>query len=258
MNQSLFCVSKLLQGLPRSFSLLLLNGENFFAPLVAKLWQSTAFTICADGGSNRLYDCFGIDQRDRFIPHLIKGDFDSIRPEVLKYYESKKVDLIRSTDQLNNDFEKCLGCIGPHLEELPTVVLGGLGGRMDQQLANIHILYKFLPRKIYLLSLDQAIWLLPRGKHHVVCSKDIEGPLCGLIPVGSTCHETTTTGLRWNLDHQPLSFGSFISSSNEIVDSFVEIETSDPVLWWSQLRLERLFPAATTKHPPDDKDNIST
>lgn len=155
----------------------------------------------------------------------------------MKYYASKKVHLIENSDQGRNDFEKCLSSIKPELDEFPTVVLGGMGGRMDQQLANIHILYKFLPRKIYLLSLDQVICMIPRGKHHVVCSKDIEGPLCGLIPIGSICKEATTCGLRWNLDHQSLSFGSFISSSNEIVDSFVEIETSDPLLWWSQLNL---------------------
>ncbi|GJD06703.1 Thiamine pyrophosphokinase 3 [Galdieria sulphuraria] len=225
MNQSLFCISKLLQGLPRSLSLLLLNGESFSASLVSRLWQSAAFTVCADGGSNRLFDCFGTDQRDRFVPNVIKGDFDSIRPEVIKYYASKK----------------CLGSIEPNIEDLPTVVLGGIGGRMDQQLANIHILHKFLPRKIYLLSLDQVMWLLPGGKHCIVCSKDIEGPLCGLIPIGSICREATTTGLRWNLDHQPLSFGSFISSSNEIVDSFVEIETSDTLLWWSELKLRNIL-----------------
>ncbi|GJQ13701.1 hypothetical protein GpartN1_g5492.t1 [Galdieria partita] len=240
MNQSLFCISKLLEGLPKSLSLLFLNGENFSASLVSRLWQSTAFSVCADGGSNRLYDCLGND-RDRFIPNVIKGDLDSIRPEVMKYYASKKVDIIQNSDQLFNDFEKCLGSIGSSLEDLPTVVLGGIGGRMDQQLANIHVLYKFLPRKVYLLSLHQVIWLIPRGKHHIICSKDTEGPLCGLIPIGSICREATSTGLRWNLDHQPLSFGTFISSSNEIVDSFVEIETSDPLLWWSELKLGNML-----------------
>ena len=43
--------------------------------------------------------------------------------------------------------------------------------------------------------------------------------------------------LKWNLDgKRPLEFGSLISSSNEIADARVTVETSEPLLWTTGLR----------------------
>ena len=52
--------------------------------------------ICADGGANRLYDLFSSGQaaaaaaaerRALYCPQIIKGDLDSLRPEVQQFYE---------------------------------------------------------------------------------------------------------------------------------------------------------------------------
>ncbi len=53
--------------------------------------------IVADGGANRLYDALssGSMQQDRvlslsdFEPDIIRGDLDSIRPDVLEYYSKQ-------------------------------------------------------------------------------------------------------------------------------------------------------------------------
>lgn len=63
--------------------------------------MSAAYTaqvrIVADGGANRLYDALssGSMQQDRvlslsdFEPDIIRGDLDSIRPDVLEYYSKQ-------------------------------------------------------------------------------------------------------------------------------------------------------------------------
>ncbi|CAN0438080.1 unnamed protein product, partial [Ascophyllum nodosum] len=46
--------------------------------------------ICADGGANRLHDSFDADspgERERYVPDMIVGDLDSLRPEVAAFYE---------------------------------------------------------------------------------------------------------------------------------------------------------------------------
>lgn len=73
--------------------------------------------ICADGGANRLYDQIadmlpGLDPelaRSSFLPDLIKGDLDSVRPDVQDFYTSRGVPMIDlSSDQETTDLEKCL------------------------------------------------------------------------------------------------------------------------------------------------------
>jgi len=58
-------------------------------------WEAAKVRICADGGANRIFDSFA-HQNDRikFLPTLIKGDMDSIRPEVRQFYEKNVTDSI--------------------------------------------------------------------------------------------------------------------------------------------------------------------
>ena len=62
-------------------------------PLATQQPAAASLHICADGGANRLYDLFSSGQaaaperRARYCPQIIKGDLDSLRPEVQHFYE---------------------------------------------------------------------------------------------------------------------------------------------------------------------------
>uniref|UniRef100_A0A452YYJ1 Thiamin pyrophosphokinase catalytic domain-containing protein n=1 Tax=Aegilops tauschii subsp. strangulata TaxID=200361 RepID=A0A452YYJ1_AEGTS len=64
-----------------------------FAPL---LWDRAQVRVCADGGANRVFDGMPEllpghardDVRSRYKPDVIKGDMDSVRPEVKEYYSN--------------------------------------------------------------------------------------------------------------------------------------------------------------------------
>jgi len=43
---------------------------------------------CTDGAANILYDCVDAAKLNR-LPHLVSGDFDSARPEVLQFFRDK-------------------------------------------------------------------------------------------------------------------------------------------------------------------------
>lgn len=216
-----------------------------FTPLV---WaQATTFRICADGGANRLFDELPLlfPQEDagsvrlRFVPEVIKGDLDSIRPEVREFYSSLGTIIIdQSEDQDSTDLHKCVLHVLENFssvqkQKLKLLVVGALGGRIDHELGNFHVLYIFKDVEIVILSNHGEAFLLPAGYRHVIRpNRAWEGPHCGVIPLGEPSKCTTTTGLRWNLDARPMSFGTLVSSSNKVVADVATVE-SDVTLFWT-------------------------
>nr|GMD60950.1 thiamine pyrophosphokinase 1 isoform X2 [Ipomoea batatas] len=130
---------------------------------------------------------------------------DSIRSEVRDFYTglgSKVVD--ESHDQDTTDLHKCVAYIHDlsHMKttNLCILVVGALGGRFDHEMGNINVLYRFATTRIVFLSDDCLIQLLPNTHHHKIhIQPSIEGPHCGLVPIGMPSGRTTTTGLKWNL-----------------------------------------------------------
>ena len=84
--------------------------------------------------------------------------------------------------------------------QLCILVAGALGGRFDHEIGNINVLCCFPTMRMVLLTDDCLILLLPSThRHEILIQSSVEGPHCGLIPIGMPSERTTTTGLKWNL-----------------------------------------------------------
>jgi thiamine pyrophosphokinase len=126
----------------------------------------------------------------------------------------------------------------PEDGRISVVAYGAFGGRLDQQMANLNMAYAFSCfAHLYLVSDESVAFVLRPGSHVIERNPDVEDGSCGLIPLGGRCDGVVTTGLRWDLDGtRPLEFGALISSSNEMVDSTILVETQAPILWTAGLR----------------------
>ncbi|KAK3814366.1 MAG: thiamine pyrophosphokinase [Benniella sp.] len=249
------------------FALIVLNQPILIQRhLFENVWNNATYKFCADGGANRLYDLLGTDdERAKYLPDYIRGDLDSLRDSVKEYYVSKNVPVERVDDVVTTDFMKCVELvrvrdqqldpaisstistgspkqlIQEQQERLTTplgiVALGGTGGRFDQSMSSIHYLYILnQERQATLISDESVIIVLETGKHEITCNLDIEGPTCGIIPVGSSEAMLTTTGLKWDVENWKSSFGTQISTSNALTGSRVTIETNAPVVWTTELK----------------------
>ncbi|KAF7721935.1 cAMP-dependent protein kinase subunit [Apophysomyces ossiformis] len=203
------------------------------------------FKFCADGGTNRLYDAFEElpEKRELYIPDEIRGDLDSLRPEVRSYYAAKGVKITRIEDQDSHDFMKCVSLLKEKEAELgktfDVIALPALGGRFDQTIASINMLYMMkneVERRVILLSQENITILLDKGKHQIHCRPEFEGPTCGIMPIGAPA-KITTRGLRWNLTDHPTHFGGMVSTSNLIADNLIEIETDSPLVWTIEIHV---------------------
>ena len=216
-------------------------GGDALPTLFSHLWRSSKLRVCADGAANRLHDALDDEARGGHLPDLIAGDLDSLRDDVAQFYAARGVPIARQPEQDRHDFEKCLTWLrqrqGDAAPRLSVVAMGAFGGRLDQQMANINMLYRYAGafERLVLLGDESLAFLLPAGKHVIEPNPEVEEGTCGLIPLGGRCTRVRTSGLRWNLSDAPLEFGSLVSSSNKFVDARVTVETSSPLLWTTSL-----------------------
>lgn len=248
-------------------ALLVLNGDTSCSGphrLFDFLWQQSALRLCADGAANRLHDSTTEPRRGAMLPDVITGDLDSLRADVASYYSARGVPIEVDPNQDTHDFQKCLrwlqrrqetghgelsdrpgpdGAAGPRslgdsTSPFAVVAYGAFGGRLDQQMANLDMVYTYdCFRPFYLVSEQSLAFLLRPGAHVIECNRHAEDGTCGLIPLGGRCDHVRTTGLKWDLDgRRALEFGSLISSSNQIINDRVTVETDSPLLWTADLR----------------------
>lgn len=212
-------------------------------------------------------------QHESMVPDVVTGDFDSIRPDVLDFYRERGCVIAHDPDQGSTDFDKALRVVeraqaatrraaagggggggaggasggggGPSQEEpkWTVAVFGAFGDRFDHEMASINVLHRYRGfARLLLLGERMTACLLEPGKHRLLPNPAIEGPTCGLLPIGGRCDAVWTSGLRWNLRGEPLEFGGMVSSSNQMLCDEesgrmeVTVETTQPLVWTTVLR----------------------
>ncbi|RDW83745.1 thiamine diphosphokinase [Aspergillus mulundensis] len=268
------------------FALLVLNQPINETALRA-LRKHALATVCADGGANRFFEWAksrGAENTD--LPTTIIGDLDSIRPELRSHYTKLGVNIVQDDDQYSTDFTKSLRYIQQHERDilsatdhghghLSILILGGLGGRVDQAFSQIHHLYTMNQKqaeakgdgKLYLISEESITFILQPGMNtiHVPrTNRPDPGPSfnsggrhppsrdgnehgiylleenVGIIPLSGPAR-ITTSGFEWDVEDWKTEIGGQISTSNHIRAETVSVQTNAPVLFTVELakRLKR-------------------
>lgn len=132
--------------------------------------------------------------------------------------------------------------------------MGGLGGRVDQGLSQLHHLYLFQKDsdykqgRMFLVSEDSMTFLLKAGKKHrihvreqptsdVVQEEELFDKYVGIIPIKEPS-VITTKGLEWDVMDWETEFGGMMSTSNHVLPEtkVVDIETTKDVLFTIALK----------------------
>lgn len=182
-------------------------GQGYFPAI-----RPNDVVIAADGGAHNALK-MGIS------PDVVIGDLDSISApvqDVLRQNGTTFVSYARDKDQ--TDLELALEYargIGP--EEI--LLLGVLGGRLDQILANLLLLSKdeFSALDLTVVNGPDTAHILSQGGTRLIRGEP--GDIVSLIPLSQKVEGVTTSGLRWSLQDAGLDFGSTLSISNELTGS---------------------------------------
>ena len=166
-----------------------------------------------------------------------------------EYYRSCGSQIIKDSSQESTDFMKCLKLVSSKAKEiirepsqkLDIVVLGGLEGRVDQGLSQLHHLFMadigalLHIGQILLLTPKSITFLLQKGlnKIHTPSGRGLAENV-GILPIGRPA-VISTTGLEWDVHNWRTEFGVQISTSNHIKSDIVEVQTTERVVFTIEL-----------------------
>ncbi|TGO33515.1 hypothetical protein BHYA_0242g00070 [Botrytis hyacinthi] len=275
----------------KEFALIVLNQPlELPSNIYKKLWDNAVYHIAADGGANQVYNRnhkkpfdgnsldLALQDEKKAGTYLdidtIIGDFDSMSPNLFKYFEDNGTETIRDGDQYSTDFTKAVRYVKSfkqpvdsettppcshrqkkldQLKQLPRpldiICLGGLGGRVDQALSQLHHLYMFQQEpnyskgKMYLVSSEAITFVLRVGKHKIKIKEEGKllklGKHIGILPVKEPSI-ITTQGLEWDVTDWKTEFGGDISTSNHAREDWATIETTKDVVFTIDFVLNKM------------------
>jgi thiamine pyrophosphokinase len=189
--------------------------------------------IAADGGARHM-------SRLGLVPHLLIGDLDSLGAREVKRLERAGVELRRyPREKDETDLELALreahslGC-----REI--VVMGGLGGRMDQTLGNLYLLLQ--PALVTAdARLDdgcvEAFWV----RHRAVL-QGRPGDVVSLLPLMGPVEGIITRGLRYPLRGETLYPEHSRGISNEMVENEATVAAAQGFLLCLHERKKQAVP----------------
>lgn len=191
------------------------------------------YIVSLDGG----YDIL----RDQGVkPHLLLGDFDSIRSDIP---EESGIEILRFPPEKDyTDLELAFRILDP-ANTPDLLVIGGLGGRLDQTVVNIQMLVRYtdsiheetsgdsvvvfecdpaygshrLYRQIELMDGRNRCFVIHgdgarSAEHRIPREHD---SYLSMLPLTDTCSGVTLSGVRYPLENAVMERGASLGVSNE-------------------------------------------
>lgn len=175
--------------------LLILAGNPPDLELLESEMTASDLVVAVDGGSNVLSE-YKLD------PDLIIGDLDSIN-----FTPGKQIDVIKISDQNLTDLQKAFQYLEQQFNPSHINILGGMGGRVDHTVSNLHISALVNPQIsiTFMNSIETSETFRREIVHRIVAPYDNDLPVTKGSTVSvftvSRFSELRSKGLSWDLDN---------------------------------------------------------
>ena len=165
--------------------------------------------ICADGGAN-------IAKEMGIIPDYIIGDLDSIKKDLLTFFQDKTI-IIKDKDQNKSDLELAIK-LAESLPSKEIIIIGALGKRIDHTIANIFSLDQIKnAEKAIILDEYNSIELVKDNR----IIKTNKNEIISILPI-SNVKNLCLSGFKWDVKNLDTKSGWF-GLSNITKDENVKI-----------------------------------
>ena len=191
------------------------NGEMQDDARLRGIWRDADLRGAANGGA--------VNARQHLAraPHVLIGDLDSLDDATRAWCEQARVETIRHPrDKNETDLELALD-LAMTRGATEITILGALGGRFDQMLANVLLLVK--PAQAHIAAriagADFDAWLVWERATIRGCI----GETVSLIPLTERVEGIVTEGLLYPLRNETLHLGAARGISNELIAERAEV-----------------------------------
>lgn len=206
-------------------AIIFVNGELHDYDALAQLIQPDDYLIAADGGVKH---CLAI----HLTPHALIGDLDSVDPATVASLQQQGVTIERHPpDKNQTDLELALdhalavnhastvnrsSAVANRRTLQEIILVGGLGGRLDQMLGNVLILaQREWPLPLILIADNLRAQVVFPGMPLTLAATI--GDTVSALPLSDQVTGITYTGMRYPLENHSLALGSTRGMSNEVV-----------------------------------------
>ena len=202
-------------------AIIIANGQIHDSDLHRSLIAPTDLVICADGGADNAL-ALGLQ------PQVVVGDLDSFDSDLQAQLEDDGCQFIAHPARKDEtDLELALYYAIEHgVDEI--LILGALGGRIDQTLANVLLLA--LPElrsvKVKILDGRQEVFLV----RDEALIKGQVGDTLSLLPLTEEVTGIYTEGLEYPLENGTLYLGPALGVSNTLTASQARVRVSQGLL----------------------------
>lgn len=214
------------------------NGDLDDPPSVAAWIDDDTVIVAADGGTRHVLAA-------GLVPHHVIGDMDSLPKNLRKRLDAHEVRFhISPPAKDETDLELALLWAADQPEINEIVLLGALGGRPDQALANLLLLALPALTGHRVLVVD-GLWeirLIRGGRCTTLYGEP--GDRLSLVPLGGDAKGVVTEGLAFPLNGETLAFGRARGVSNRFEVANPTLMVAEGLVWAFH---ERQFPDSSSR-----------
>ncbi len=169
------------------------------------------YLMAVDGGANFLAE-------KNILPNEIIGDLDSIKKENFKKFQEEKIKITHIKEQETTDLEKAIYSKNSDIY----ICLGFWSEEVSHSLNNLHILQKYLDKRIIFITEKSLYFLLPKkGKINLP-----QNTRTSIHPLTKTIFKISK-GLQYSLENKILETGETISVRNKISKNYFKWEITE-------------------------------
>jgi thiamine pyrophosphokinase len=188
--------------------------------IISRYAENCELLIGVDGGVSHILAA-------GFVPDMVFGDLDSIRPEDLHFIQQKNIETHKFN--VEKDFTDSAAALSFTIREgyENIIILGAVGNRTDHMIANIINLRSAAEAGVRCSVIDDAneITAFSGRYHRAVSDLPFESRTVSLIALTEKVIGITTKGLKYQLFNAMLGMSNPSHGvSNVIIDDSFEIE----------------------------------